>query len=272
MTKGYVFDNAWQEERHRLDALETTWDAWTIRNLEAVGVAEGWRCLEAGAGGGSIVSWLCRRVGTAGYVLATDLDTRLLDVIVERNLEVRRHDITVDELEPGAYDLVHARLVLEHLPEHERVLKRMGTALKPGGWLVVEEFDHTTFRPDPECPKEDRLVWDAWLAAFHCVAEERGLDLIYGSRLYGLLQRLGLDAVSAEGCTVAERGGSESRQLLLLSVLKLRDELTATGKIDDEGISRMLSLLRDPDFSWTSQSMVSARGRRLPSAPSFASG
>ena len=262
MTQTYVFDNAWQQERPRLDALETIWDAWTFQQLGAVSVSDGWHCAEVGAGGGSVAAWLCRRVGPAGRVVATDLDTRLLDGVEEPNLEVRRHDITAEDLEPGAYDLVHARLLLEHLPAHEQALKRMLAALKPGGWLVVEEFDHGTFMPDPGCSEEQRALWDAWLAAFACLAEGRGLDLAYGSRLFGLLRRLGLDAVSAEGYTVAECGGSESRALLLLSVLKLRGDLIATGAIDDKGIGRLLSLLRDPAFSWTSQRMVTARGRR----------
>jgi SAM-dependent methyltransferase len=195
-------------------------------------------------------------------VVATDLDTRLLDGVEEPNLEVRRHDVTAEDLEPGAYDLVHARLLLEHLPHHEQALQRLEAAMRPRGWLIVEEFDHGTFRPDPGCSEADRAVWDAWMAAFARLSRERGLDLIYGSRLFGLLRGLGLEAVAAEGYAVCEHGGSESRALLLLSVLKLRDALTATGAIDDEGIERLISLLREPAFSWTSQLMVSARGRR----------
>jgi len=156
MTQTYVFDNAWQQERPRLDALETIWDAWTFQQLGAVSVSDGWHCAEVGAGGGSVAAWLCRRVGPAGRVVATDLDTRLLDGVEEPNLEVRRHDITAEDLEPGAYDLVHARLLLEHLPAHEQALQRMLAALKPGGWLVVEEFDHGTFMPDPGCSEEQR--------------------------------------------------------------------------------------------------------------------
>jgi SAM-dependent methyltransferase len=262
MTQTYVFDNAWQRERHRLDALETIWGPWTVRNLEAIGVGDGWRCAEVGAGGGSVARWLAERAGPSGQVVATDLDTRLLEEIDAPNLEVRRHDITADWLEPGAYDLVHCRLLLEHLPRHEEALERMRAALKPGGWLVVEEFDHTTFRPDPACSEADRAVWDAWLAAFEQLSRERGLDLAYGSRLFGLLSRLGLEAVAAEGYLVCEHGGVAERALLLLSVLKLRTDLTATGEIDGRGVDRLVALLQDPAFFWTSQLMVTARGRR----------
>lgn len=262
MTSTYVFDNAWQQERRRLDALETIWDPWTIRNLNGIGVSEGWRCAEIGAGGGSIARWLAAHVGSTGHVLATDLDTRLLEAIDASNVETRLHDITTEDLEPGAYDLVHARLLLEHLPEHEAALRRMRAALRPGGWLLIEEFDHSTFLPDPGCEPEDWAVWQAWLDAFGALARARGLDLTYGARLFGLLDRLAMEEVAAEGYAVSERGGSEDRGLLLLSVIKLRDTLVATGQIDEIAFERLLALLQDRSFAWTSQLMVSARGRR----------
>jgi SAM-dependent methyltransferase len=262
VTQTYVFDNSWQQERRRLGALETIWDPWTIRNLENVGVGQGWRCAEIGAGSGSIGKWLSQRVGPEGHVLVTDLDTTLLDQIEGSNLEVQRHDITNDDLKVGAFDLIHARLLLEHLPEHEKALGRMHAALKPGGWLVIEEFDHTTFLPDPGCAPGAQAVWHAWLAAFESLALDRGLDLTYGARLFGLLSRLDLQDVSADGCTVAERGGRESRNLLLLSAVKLRADLVATGEIDEAGVDRLLALLQDPAFSWTSQVMVSAKGQK----------
>jgi 2-polyprenyl-3-methyl-5-hydroxy-6-metoxy-1,4-benzoquinol methylase len=55
----YPIDNAWQEERQRLATLEGTFDSGTVRHLEALGVMEGWRCWDVGAGGGSIATWLC---------------------------------------------------------------------------------------------------------------------------------------------------------------------------------------------------------------------
>ena len=53
----------------------------------------------------------------------------------------RRHDITKDELEKGEYDLAHCRFLLMHMAEPEMVLRRMVDALRPGGWLVVEDHD-----------------------------------------------------------------------------------------------------------------------------------
>jgi SAM-dependent methyltransferase len=262
MKQTYIFDNAWTEERRRLDALEAMWDPYSRRNLTAVGVSRGWRCLDVGAGGGSVATWLHGVVGSEGHVVATDIDVRHLEALERPGLEMRRHDIVSDDLEHEAYDLVHARLLLEHLPQRDVALRRMYAVLKPGGWLVLEEFDHVTLLPDPACGPRRLALWDAWLRAFERLAQQRKLDLSYGRRLAGLLYGLGLEDVLAEGWTTIERGGNESRALLRLSIEKLRDDLIATGEIDSAEVDELVEALRDPHFSWTSQLMVAARGRR----------
>ncbi len=141
----YSFDNAWMQARERLRSIEAMADPGTIRHLEARGVVEGWYCLEIGGGGGSIAAWLCQRVGSKGHVVATDLDTRFLEALDYPNLEVRQHNIVSDDLLEVAFDLVHARMLLSHLPERDRALQRMVSALKPGGWLVTEELDNISF-------------------------------------------------------------------------------------------------------------------------------
>jgi 2-polyprenyl-3-methyl-5-hydroxy-6-metoxy-1,4-benzoquinol methylase len=156
----YLLDNAWTRARERLAALERRHDPGTIRHLEALGVADRWHCLEIGGGGGSITEWLCRRVGPAGRVTATDINTRFLEALDFRNLDVRVHNISEDELEQGVFDLVHARAVLMHLPQREAALKRMISALKPGGLLVVEEGDFITFAVDPRVGEDATNLWD----------------------------------------------------------------------------------------------------------------
>src|SRR4051794_17870088 len=111
-TSNYVFDNAWERGRARLATVEELLDPGSERHLARAGVGRGARCLEVGAGGGSIARWMCERTGPDGSVVATDLDTRYLDTLQVPNLEVRRHDIVTDPLEDGTFDLVHARLVL----------------------------------------------------------------------------------------------------------------------------------------------------------------
>jgi SAM-dependent methyltransferase len=262
MSQAYVFNNAWQRERLRLDALEAIWDPYSRRNIEALGAGEGWHCLEVGAGGGSIAAWLCTIVGPRGRVVATDVDVRHLQPLADAALEIRRHDITVDDIEAEAFDLVHARLLLEHLPARDEALRRMYQALRPGGWLLLEEFDHVSLMPDPASGADAIALWDAWTRAFERLSEGHGLDLTFGRRLAGLLDALGLQDVTANGRTVTERGGNDQRALLRLSVEQLRDDLVATGEMDQTQVDGFIALLRDPEFRWMSQLMIAAHGRR----------
>ena len=110
-------------------------------------IEEGWHCLEVGAGGGSIAEWLCKRVGPTGHVVATDLQTKFIEAINEPNLEVRKHDIVVDELEENFFDLAHTRAVLEHLPRRGEALEGMINSIKPGGWILLEAHDFISSVP-----------------------------------------------------------------------------------------------------------------------------
>jgi SAM-dependent methyltransferase len=256
----YVFDNAWQQEQQRLDALANTWDANTQRNFEALGPLNGLRVLEVGAGGGSVARWLCDAVGPNGHVVATDIDTRLIDAIEAPNFEARRHDIVHDALESNAFDIVHCRLVLEHLPNADLALSKMVAALKPGGALVVEEFDQVSFLPAPDSAPDAQAAWSSFLAAFDAIADQRGLDLAYGRRLRPLLEAQGLQDVRAQGTVTYERGGTADRGLLLLSIASMRDLLVSTGAMDGPAVERLIAALQDETFYWSSQVMVAARG------------
>jgi SAM-dependent methyltransferase len=127
-------------ESTRLRNIQQASDSFTIKHLEATGIGQGWRCLEIGAGGGSIAGWLGDRVCATGSVVATDVDLQRLGDL-GAPVEVRRHDIAREGLESAAYDLVHCRLVLQHLTEPVVALQKMATAVAPGGWLVIEEAD-----------------------------------------------------------------------------------------------------------------------------------
>jgi len=107
----FAADREATDELSRLRLLEEINDPYTFRHLDAIGFAEGWHCLEVGAGAGSVVRWLSERTGPTGKVVAADLDPRFLGDISAGNVEVRRCDITKDPIEPSSYDLVHSRAV-----------------------------------------------------------------------------------------------------------------------------------------------------------------
>jgi SAM-dependent methyltransferase len=146
--------------RNRLEMLASERDPGTIEHLVRLGVGEGWKCAELGAGVGTIAGWLRDQVGSSGHVPATDLDTRWLVDLSESGVEVRVQDIAADAPGAGDFDLVHARGVLTHVRDLHRAIGHMVAALGPGGWIVLEEIDMGApfGRSSPDDPAVGRYV------------------------------------------------------------------------------------------------------------------
>jgi ubiquinone/menaquinone biosynthesis C-methylase UbiE len=261
----YVFDNAHGETRERFPALSDLYDDETIRCLQAIGVAAGWQCMEVAAGGGSIARWLAVQVGTSGRVLATDLDTRFLESLADPAIEVRRHDIARDPLPDGAFDLVHARLILVHIPEREPALAKMVGALKPGGWLVCEEFDSLSMPADPA------LHPDEWAlkaqAAMQRVMASRGANTRYGRDLAARMRAHGLVDVRAHGRMAMWQGGSAGARLFRANFEQLREELQRIGSLTQAELDEDLAHLDDPRTLFPSPVMWTVCGRRPHGSP-----
>jgi ubiquinone/menaquinone biosynthesis C-methylase UbiE len=261
----YVFDQAWQKERDRLGALQSLFDGPSRRLLADLGVGAGWRCLEVGGGAGSIASWLADRVGPTGSVLATDLDTRFLDGHSRANLEVRTHNVVTDPLDEAAFDLVHARAVLVHLPDRRQVLKRLVAALRPGGWLLLEDVDFAgatarTLAQYVTMPPPAPAAVERIYLAVASVFAASGADPSYGSRLTGTLADAGLAHVSAELHTPVVSGGSE--QWTRGTVEQLAERLVATGLTTADDIEMFLTASAQPSSYYLPPLMVSAWGQR----------
>src|SRR3954449_1511555 len=202
---GYALDPAWHAERERLDSLTSLYDPRTLALCERLGLAPGWDCLDAGAGTGSLALALAQRVGPAGSVTALDADTRFLAPLASEPLIVVESDLTAGELPAGRFDLVHARLVLEHLPARERVLASLIRALRPGGWLLLEDFDWSTAMVvDPPSALHERVA-GACLTLFAAHA----YDAYYGRRLPRRLAAAGLVEVGTDAQSVQVRADRE---------------------------------------------------------------
>ena len=260
-SSGYALDNAAREASSRFDALAAMYDPGTIRHLEERGVSSGWQCLEVGGGGGSIAAWLAARVGPAGHVLVTDIDPRFLKSLQAPNLEVRRHDIVNDALPEAAFDLVHSRLVLLHVPEREKALDRMVAALKPGGWLVDEEFDVSSIPPNPTTDPGEVLL--KTLTATRRVMEDRGADdRVFARRLFNRFRAHGLVGVEAQGSLSMWHSGSPGAALLRANFEQLHRTMIDAGYLTEEEYNQDLARLDDPAFLMPSPIMWTAWGRR----------
>lgn len=253
----YAYDAGWHQERARLAALEAVWDAGTHAVLTRYGVGPGCKVLEAGAGGGSVVSWLAEQVTDAGRVLAVDLDTRFVEPLRSRVVEVRQADLVTDELPEGEFDLAHCRMVLEHIAEHEQVLSRLVRALRPGGRLVVEDLDWASFAIEDADEVDERGakgILDFMGAA--------GFDRVFGRRLVSRLVAQGLEDVTGEGRSYVLGASHPGFAFFGLSFEQLAPAAVAAGMLTQEDADVVGKRLREGDKRVITPSLIAAVGRK----------
>lgn len=252
----YVFDNdnTHSDEQHR--CLAAAYDPITTERLAATGVRPGWHCLEIGAGGGSVAHWLTAAVSTGGTVLATDINPRHLRPAP--GLSIKRHDVVHDPLPERRFDLIHARLVLLHLPERLAVLDNLVRALKPGGWLHLDEFDISygpaLAGPDPE-------LYERFLAAKAELMRVAGARGTWGHEAGAAMAAAGLEAVDPRPHVRVWDRHSPGLQLLVHHTRHLRDQFVAVGFGDDD-LARVRDVMAHPEFRACSCVFYTVRGRR----------
>ncbi|QMU77127.1 methyltransferase domain-containing protein [Streptacidiphilus sp. PB12-B1b] len=265
--QGYLLDNQQEQAGIRFAALAELFDPVTFRHVDALGIGEGMRCWEVGAGGRSVPEGLARRVGPSGAVVATDIDpswTGAASASDDRPggvIEVLRHDVAADPPPPGGFDLVHARLVLVHVPDRAEALRRMVRALRPGGRLLLEDADpvlQPLLCPDEYGPEQQ--LANRLRSGFRTLMAGRGADLGYGRTLPRLLREAGLEDVRADAyfpiaspaCTALEAA----------TVRQIRGRLVAAGLATDEEVDRHLANVATGRLDLATAPMISAWGRR----------
>lgn len=257
----YLLDNRKDEAADRFEALAALYDPMTAGHFDTLGVGAGWRCLEIGAGGGSIVRHLADRVGPSGRVLATDIEPRFLDPLADLdNVDVARHDAVVDPLPEAEFDLIHARLVLIHIPERLAVLRRLVAALRPGGWLLIEDADAVISSDvclDPQT--DDERLANRLRHGLMQMLETRGISLDFARSLPRLLRTEGLVDVAGDAFLPY---APMVRVLERANVLQLQAEFVDHGIATKDELERYLTLLDDPEFLPAGPFVMSAWGRR----------
>ena len=198
----YVLTKDFAGEHERLQLLEAHVDPLSIAAIEAAGIGPGSRCLEIGAGAGSIARWLAQQAGDASLVCAIDLDTRLLTPLVDEGITVLQHDLLVDDFPPGSFDVVHARAVLEHIPAREHALDRIAEWLAPDGALVLVDCASYPIYSSPHEPFRNAM--QAWVD----VIGRTGTDYEWTRTFPEPLQRHGYRDVGAAAIAPVLQGGT----------------------------------------------------------------
>jgi ubiquinone/menaquinone biosynthesis C-methylase UbiE len=248
----YILDDAAAFEYQRLDLMSKILDPWTRGYMGGLGVGEGWQCLELGSGNGSIADWLCDTVGPSGSVTAIDINTVLLELLPAQNLTVRQMDIRTNQLPANTYDLVSCRALLHQISQHApAVLEKMAAAVKPGGWLLIQEPDFHL------APATEPQVWAATWGALIEWGRDNGVDWLIGRTLPRMVSKLGLGQPQAKTDVQNIRGRDRGALYFKLFFAEVRDRVVDSGRLDAATVDAASRLLDDPDY-WTQCWMMTA--------------
>ena len=252
----YGLANSWTDAGRRLALIGECLDPCTRRRIGALGPEPGWHCLDVGAGGGSVAAWLAGRVAPPGRVVATDIDTRFLEALAVPGLEVWSHDVAREPLPEGAFDLIHTRSLLIHLPDRNRIVGQLAAALRPGGWLLLEESD---FYPIESVAAPEYR--DAWRAINEVLAAA-GMETDWAHTLPARLAARGLVDVAAEAEVQMFPGASPMAEMMQLTFAQVEGLVTsAAGR---QAIRAATAALADPTRWFPATAVLGCRARRPP--------
>ncbi len=165
--------------------------------LEELALTRGEAVLDVGSGLGQFTRDIARAVGPDGHVIGVERDRQQLAKARRQAKEAGEGDLVdwrlgdalklpLAKREWGRFDVVHARFVLEHVKNPERVIRQMVRAARPGGRVVLADDDHQVMRPWPE-PTGFVELWQAYIRAYGHL----GCDPFVGRRLVALLRNAG---------------------------------------------------------------------------------
>jgi SAM-dependent methyltransferase len=252
----YIFERN-QQEHLRLHLVEEALDLATIAHLEGAGVRAGWRCLELGAGAGSVMKWMANVVGDNGSVVGIDKNTAHLGDL-PKPCEVVAGDFLEGPVEAG-FDLAHCRYVLIHNRNDDEMLTKLASSLKPGGFLVVEEPDFSSAKLlNSEGDASQQRVNNAICRMF----EELQLNPAYGLSLPAKIACQGFQLVEVDSRMHLARGGSAMARMMAASTRALAGKYVATGETRDGDIEAYIRNAENPRLWAVYYSTVSVVARK----------
>ncbi len=169
-------------------------------------------------------------------------------------------DLVAQPIPLGAWDVIHERLVLQHIPERLDVLSRLVDALAPGGVLLVEDFDTGEVRTvDRSGPNHELILRMA--QAFNALLGTRGGISDFAANALRTLREHGLEGTGASGYLPIDHGGTGWANVLAANAHQVRKGLLDQGVAPGD-VARFLEVLADPDTIVGSSVLISAWGRR----------
>ena len=162
--EGYLLADQ-PSELERLQLQSRVWEPAGRRLLSEVEPPRGGNALDVGCGALGWLRILSEWAGPSGQVLGSDVDESLLDAARSfleaegiSNVELIVDDLFDSRLEPQSFDLVHARYVIAPLGRGRDQVTAYRRLVKPGGYLVLEEWDLGSWHFNPPAPAAEQLI------------------------------------------------------------------------------------------------------------------
>lgn len=229
-------------EKERLQLQARVWEAETERLLDAIGVQAGWACLDMGCGAMGILGPLSRRVGENGRVIGLEMDEKLImaarQYVDEEelvNVTLQQGDAYQSNLTANSFDLAHERFVLPHVADPAALLQEMMRLTKPGGMVVIQEPDHSSWNFWPASEK-----WPRLLHILESALALRG-DINIGQRTFHLARQAGLAAVKVRAGVVALQDNHPYMKMPLVAAAAMRPHMIAAGLTTETELDDLLA-------------------------------
>lgn len=250
----YVIPSDWGGEAERLRLLGEWRDPITLARMEALGLGAGWRCLEVGVGCGSTARAMADRAGPTGRVVAADINHQFLAALEGvPGIEPRYCDVRADDLPAASFDLIHTRLVLEHMPDRVEVMGRMVDWLAPGGWVFFEEPDSAAAVVSPN---------RRWVRHIEGYVTAAGYDVNTGRYLSAEVATLGLVDLGMQVDTAVVQGGTDLARWYAMTIDAVRAGLIEHGAVTSEELDEVIADLGDPRLLEPGFTFVGVWGRK----------
>lgn len=257
-----------KEELSRLAIQAKAWQPATAAVLETIGVASGAACLDLGCGAMGILPLLSPLVGPEGRVYGVERDPQLAEAarLLARvdnlqNVQIQVGDAFHTTFDEGSFDLVHARFLLPHVPNPPALIAEMLRLTKPGGVVLLQEPDHSSWNFHPALPAWSRLI-ELGERAFDLL----GIDMNIGRRTFQLLRQAGAAEVQVSAAVVALQDQHPYMRMALTAVGALRGAMLQFGLTNETELDALASAIEEhiarPDTIQLTFTTTQVWGRR----------
>ena len=190
----------------------------------------GMSVLDVGCGTGAITAGIAEAVGPEGRVVGVDRDAGLLAHARRLHPHLCFAQATATQLPfHQHFDIVTAARTLQWIGDPANAIANMKAAARPGGLIVVLDYNHAANTWHPEPPPEFRCFYSAFLSW----RDSHGWDNRMAHHLPTLFEAAGLTQIESYAQDEIAKSGAQQTQLWLEVIDNIGAQVVRSGFISD---------------------------------------